>query len=92
MFQDSNASWQLVSDKSPFVFRCGDILAPSIPKTKGTLVFVVDGTDREGKLHLLSKPFNYEHDITDLVTTMILSPEDLIDRGWYFRNDVASSN
>lgn len=75
--------WQPVITKSPLDFNEGDLLAPGIPHNNKSIIFVIDGIDENGMLHLKTWPL----DLTSYTSNRMnlhVNATDLIRQGWYF--------
>lgn len=78
--------WIPAINKIPSYFFIGDMLAPSVPKDKFSLIYVVDEIDNDGKLHLVSQPINYTETLSNLVTTSVITADQLFEKGWHYFN------
>lgn len=80
--------WQPINIDIVARIRQGDILAPSLPISKNSLLYTVVNIDQDGSLDLISKPVSFSTCLFELVAGTIIKPEKLLKEKWWYLTHV----
>lgn len=76
--------WQPISVDICARIRRGDILAPSLPVSKNSLLYTVVNINQDGSFDLISKPVSFSTCLFELVAGTIIKPEKLLKEKWWY--------
>lgn len=81
---DFTEVWLPVFKTMPLHYSVGDILAYKIPTNQCSIVFLIEEIDRFGDIHLISQPFHYSDELFNLVTSIVITPQKLLNQSWFY--------